>query len=57
MMESQRNGSITYALMQKVLEKAWDLQDEHTIKAMSLAIDEATMKMMQEAALRCSEVV
>lgn len=45
-MESMKNGKITYAALQRLLEKAWDEQNTARVAALSLAIDRASAEII-----------
>ncbi len=47
-MESQTNGKVSYAVLRKLLEKAWDDKATKTLEALSSEIDAATVRLMEQ---------
>lgn len=47
-MESKTNGKVSYAVLRRLLEKAWDNKEAKTLQALSGEIDAATVRLMEQ---------
>lgn len=47
-MESKATGRVSYAVLRRLLERAWDEKETQTLKALSSEMDAATVSLMEK---------